>query len=201
MTGIEKACFLIWKMMQLTLIFHLLSLCGAVIFGVGPAWQTIVTLFLETSQQEKHYSLKRAFQIWRRVFKEANLSFFFFGLLLLLLNTSLYLAIQFQSLLWFSLSFIIMFVMVWLVMIVIYMTFYAVTYEIAFWENLKLSFISIFLNAKQFLLTFMVLAGVAWFTWQYKGLYLFLSFGALVVLLDIATKPNRYMIDGVIDDQ
>nr|WP_231193650.1 DUF624 domain-containing protein [Streptococcus equi] len=76
MTGIEKACFLIWKMMQLTLIFHLLSLCGAVIFGVGPAWQTIVTLFLETSQQEKHYSLKRAFQIWRRVFKEANLSFF-----------------------------------------------------------------------------------------------------------------------------
>lgn len=110
-------------------------------------------------------------------------------------------AIQFQSLLWFSLSFIIMFVMVWLVMIVIYMTFYAVTYEIAFWENLKLSFISIFLNAKQFLLTLVVLAGVAWFTWQYKGLYLFLSFGALVVLLDIATKPNRYMIDGVIDDQ
>ncbi|EGL47819.1 hypothetical protein HMPREF9964_1015, partial [Streptococcus dysgalactiae subsp. equisimilis SK1249] len=33
MNGIEKACFVIWKMIQLTLIFHLLTLVGLIIFG------------------------------------------------------------------------------------------------------------------------------------------------------------------------
>lgn len=37
MNGIEKTCFLIWKMIQLTLIFHLLSLAGLIVFGVGSA--------------------------------------------------------------------------------------------------------------------------------------------------------------------
>ncbi|MGS7170709.1 YesL family protein [Streptococcus pyogenes] len=200
MNGIEKTCFLIWKMIQLTLIFHLLSLAGLIVFGVGPAWQTIVTLFLKTPQEENHYSLKRAVQLWKSYFKEANLRFGLFALTFLFLTFNLHWAVQFPSLFWFTVSFLIVIAMVWLTMTYLYMVFYAVSYEITLWNNMKLAFISVFLSFKSFLLMLSVLLGITLVTWQYKGLYLFLTFGALVFCLDFVTKANRRLVDGVIDE-
>ncbi|HEP6147543.1 TPA: YesL family protein [Streptococcus pyogenes] len=200
MNGIEKTCFLIWKMIQLTLIFHLLSLAGLIVFGVGPAWQTIVTLFLKTPQEENHYSLKRAVQLWKSYFKEANLRFDLFALTFLFLTFNLHWAVQFPSLFWFTVSFLIVIAMVWLTMTYLYMVFYAVSYEINLWNNMKLAFISVFLSFKSFLLMLSVLLGITLVTWQYKGLYLFLTFGALVFCLDFVTKANRRLVDGVIDE-
>ncbi|VGV54370.1 YesL family protein [Streptococcus pyogenes] len=200
MNGIEKICFLIWKMIQLTLIFHLLSLAGLIVFGVGPAWQTIVTLFLKTPQEENHYSLKRAVQLWKSYFKEANLRFGLFALTFLFLTFNLHWAVQFPSLFWFTVSFLIVIAMVWLTMTYLYMVFYAVSYEINLWNNMKLAFISVFLSFKSFLLMLSVLLGIILVTWQYKGLYLFLTFGALVFCLDFVTKANRRLVDGVIDE-
>ncbi|HEQ3795321.1 TPA: YesL family protein [Streptococcus pyogenes] len=200
MNGIEKTCFLIWKMIQLTLIFHLLSLAGLIVFGVGPAWQTIVTLFLKTPQEENHYSLKRAVQLWKSYFKEANLRFGLFALAFLFLTFNLHWAVQFPSLFWFTVSFLIVIAMVWLTMTYLYMVFYAVSYEINLWNNMKLAFISVFLSFKSFLLMLSVLLGITLVTWQYKGLYLFLTFGALVFCLDFVTKANRRLVDGVIDE-
>ncbi|HHJ2320835.1 TPA: YesL family protein [Streptococcus pyogenes] len=200
MNGIEKTCFLIWKMIQLTLIFHLLSLAGLIVFGVGPAWQTIVTLFLKTPQEENHYSLKRAVQLWKSYFKEANLRFGLFALTFLFLTFNLHWAVQFPSLFWFTVSFLIVIAMVWLTMTYLYMVFYAVSYEINLWNNMKLAFISVFLSFKSFLLMLSVLLGITLVTWQHKGLYLFLTFGALVFCLDFVTKANRRLVDGVIDE-
>lgn len=200
MNGIEKTCFLIWKMIQLTLIFHLLSLAGLIVFGVAPAWQTIVTLFLKTPQEENHYSLKRAVQLWKSYFKEANLRFGLFALTFLFLTFNLHWAVQFPSLFWFTVSFLIVIAMVWLTMTYLYMVFYAVSYEINLWNNMKLAFISVFLSFKSFLLMLSVLLGITLVTWQYKGLYLFLTFGALVFCLDFVTKANRRLVDGVIDE-
>ncbi|HFD5097682.1 TPA: YesL family protein [Streptococcus pyogenes] len=200
MNGIEKTCFLIWKMIQLTLIFHLLSLAGLIVFGVGPAWQTIVTLFLKTPQEENHYSLKRAVQLWKSYFEEANLRFGLFALTFLFLTFNLHWAVQFPSLFWFTVSFLIVIAMVWLTMTYLYMVFYAVSYEINLWNNMKLAFISVFLSFKSFLLMLSVLLGIILVTWQYKGLYLFLTFGALVFCLDFVTKANRRLVDGVIDE-
>ncbi|QCK29070.1 YesL family protein [Streptococcus pyogenes] len=200
MNGIEKTCFLIWKMIQLTLIFHLLSLAGLIVFGVGPAWQTIVTLFLKTPQEENHYSLKRAVQLWKSYFKKANLRFGLFALTFLFLTFNLHWAVQFPSLFWFTVSFLIVIAMVWLTMTYLYMVFYAVSYEINLWNNMKLAFISVFLSFKSFLLMLSVLLGITLVTWQYKGLYLFLTFGALVFCLDFVTKANRRLVDGVIDE-
>ncbi|HEP1429479.1 TPA: YesL family protein [Streptococcus pyogenes] len=200
MNGIEKACFVIWKMIQLTLIFHLLTLAGLIVFGVGPAWQTIVTLFLKTPQEENHYSLKRAVQLWKSYFKEANLRFGLFALTFLFLTFNLHWAVQFPSLFWFTVSFLIVIAMVWLTMTYLYMVFYVVSYEINLWNNMKLAFISVFLSFKSFLLMLSVLLGIILVTWQYKGLYLFLTFGALVFCLDFVTKANRRLVDGVIDE-
>ncbi|HEP5700781.1 TPA: YesL family protein [Streptococcus pyogenes] len=200
MNGIEKTCFLIWKMIQLTLIFHLLSLAGLIVFGVGPAWQTIVTLFLKTPQEENHYSLKRAVQLWKSYFKEANLRFGLFALTFLFLTFNLHWAVQFPSLFWFTVSFLIVIAMVWLTITYLYMVFYAVSYEINLWNNMKLAFISVFLSFKSFLLMLSVLLGITLMTWQYKGLYLFLTFGALVFCLDFVTNANRRLVDGVIDE-
>ncbi|HHD4962165.1 TPA: YesL family protein [Streptococcus pyogenes] len=200
MNGIEKTCFLIWKMIQVTLIFHLLSLAGLIVFGVGPAWQTIVTLFLKTPQEENHYSLKRAVQLWKSYFKEANLRFGLFALTFLFLTFNLHWAVQFPSLFWFTVSFLIVIAMVWLTITYLYMVFYAVSYEINLWNNMKLAFISVFLSFKSFLLMLSVLLGITLVTWQYKGLYLFLTFGALVFCLDFVTKANRRLVDGVIDE-
>ncbi len=149
MNGIEKTCFLIWKMIQLTLIFHLLSLAGLIVFGVGPAWQTIVTLFLKTSQEENHYSLKSAVQLWKSYFKEANLRFGLFALTFLFLTFNLHWAVQFPSLFWFTVSFLIVIAMVWLTMTYLYMVFYAVSYEISLYQRL-FKFQILFTHAERF---------------------------------------------------
>lgn len=200
MSGVEKACFAMWKMIQLTLIFHLFTICGALLLGFGPAWQTIVALSLETNQEEKHYSLARAFELWKSNFMDANIRFLSCALVFGALGINLHLALQFQSILWLVLSFVIMLVMLWIIFLWFYMSFYAATYDITLIDNAKLAFMSIFLSFKQFLLTVSVLLGVFFVTWQYKGLYLFLSFGALVFLLDRVTKPNRDLVDGAIND-
>ncbi|CRH93574.1 Predicted integral membrane protein [Chlamydia trachomatis] len=79
-------------------------------------------------------------------------------------------------------------------MMYVYVTFYNAEYDIPLWENIKLSFISVFLSFKQFLLTMFALFGVLALTWQYKGLYLFLTFGLLVLFLHQVTQPNRQLV-------
>lgn len=199
MTGVEKLFYITWKLMQLTFLFHLLTILGGVVFGIGPAWETIVTLFLETKSYEKNYSIKRAFSVWKSSFVKANLCFWLFSFIAVFLVFNLYWSIQFQNLLFWMVSFLIMLAIVIDFMMYVYLIFYNAEYDIPFWENIKLSFISVFLSFKQFLLTMLALFGVLVLTWQYKGLYLFLTFGLLVLFLHQVTQPNRQLIDQMIE--
>lgn len=195
MSGLEKLFYSIWKMMQLTLIFHLLSFCGLILFGVGPAWHTILELFISSESHQKHYSLKEAFRIWTSHFKESNLYFLTFlsGLVFLVLN--LHLAIQLEGLLFFSLTFIIAVAIICLLLTYLQASIFLVHYEIAFWDNLKLSFMSLFISFRKILEMLGLILLILALTWQFKGLYLFLTYGLLVYGLDYVTKPSLQLVD------
>lgn len=83
-----------WLMIRLTLLFHLLSLCGLFLFGWGPAFHTIMAEFLETKQPGGELDFKRAFQTWKAHFKTGNLYFLTFIAVLALLSYNVYLSVQ-----------------------------------------------------------------------------------------------------------
>lgn len=196
MPGIEKIVYLVWKMIQLSMIFHLLCLCGGIVFGIGPALQTIVTLQQETPQEDINYSLKKAFAIWKTNFKKSNVAFWMVTILAAFLTYNLYLSVQLQSIIWFAISFLLTFVLLMLVVLYTYFLFYEAAYEISIKENIKLSFASVFINFKSFVMTAVALIGICALTWQYKGLYLFLFYGLFVFVTGYLTKENRQFVDG-----
>lgn len=196
MSGIEKILYTAWKMIQLTLLFHLLSLCGGIVLGIGPALQTIVILQQQTPQEEMHYSIKEAFAIWKVSFKKSNLAFWLLAILFVFLSYNLFVSVQLQSIIWLAISFLLICVLLTLAVLYTYFLFYEAVYEIPLKENLKLSFFSVFISFKSLVMTIMALIGICALTWQYKGLYLFLFYGLLVFVTAYTTKENRQFIDG-----
>ncbi|MGT2933126.1 YesL family protein [Streptococcus catagoni] len=199
MSGIEKLCNGVWKMIQLTLIFHLLTICGGIVFGLGPAWQTLINLQTQWDQKDAKRDMKTIFSIWKANFLKANYIFFSFFLLLGFLSYNLYLALQIKEIFFLALTFLLVVAILLSYLLYIYMTFYNCFYEISLWNNAKLSFMSLFLSGKA-LLTQIILTVAVWgITWQYKGLYLFISFGLLAIMMDKLTKGNRKIVDGKVD--
>lgn len=92
-------------------------------------------------------------------------------------------------------------VICFLLVIYPYTVLYDLTYEIPYWENLKLAFISVFLNFKAFLVTLLAIAVILVITWFYKGLLLFGTFGVLVYAIVGLTKDTRIYIDGKLEDE
>ncbi|KHD45951.1 YesL family protein [Streptococcus hongkongensis] len=200
MSGLEKLFYTIWKMMQLTLIFHVLCLSGLILFGIGPAWQTIISLYFTSDVEAKNYSIKTAFDLWKDNFKRANGYFLSLLLVLCFLAINLHLAIQLQGLIFFCLTFIIGAVMVFFVLLYLYVSLYDVLYDIAIWDNIKLAFISLFFSFRKLLELLASLVITIAVTWKFKGLFLFLSFGLFVFVLDYVSKSNRKIVDDMTYD-
>ncbi|MFI3887977.1 YesL family protein [Streptococcus parauberis] len=195
MSGLEKLFYSIWKMMQLTLIFHLLSSFGLILFGMGPAWHTILELFNISESHQKNYSLKEAFKIWSSHFKESNLYFLSFINCLVFLGLNLHLAIQLEGLVFFVLTFLIVVAMIGLTLTYLQSSIFLVHYEISFWDNLKLSFMSLFISFRKVIEMLGLILLILALTWQFKGLYLFLTYGLLVYGLNYVTKPTLQLVD------
>lgn len=80
--GLVKAFRLIWAVIKLNLFFVLFTMMGAVLFGVGPAFQTISDLIEEEGLSYEDQTFRKALRCWKQNFWRANARFYlFFGLL------------------------------------------------------------------------------------------------------------------------
>lgn len=143
-TGIQRLFYVIWTIIKLNLYFLLFSLMGGVVFGIGPAFQTMNDLLTEQGINYQEITFKRFLSGWKKNFKRGNLHFSLFAALTFVLAYNLYLAAQIQGLLWMIITFLLFFVLLLVGVLFLYTTQYETSYDISTGNLLKLAFISVF---------------------------------------------------------
>ncbi|MBS6430431.1 YesL family protein [Enterococcus raffinosus] len=194
-TGIQRLFYVIWTIIKLNLYFLLFSLMGGVVFGIGPAFQTMNDLLTEQGINYQEITFKRFLSGWKKNFKRGNLHFSLFAALTFVLAYNLYLAAQIQGLLWMIITFLLFFVLLLVGVLFLYTTQYETSYDISTGNLLKLAFISVFLNFGVFLKVLFGVVSIFVLTWYFKGLMLFATCSLLVIWSGYATKDNRQLVD------
>ncbi|MGM0216268.1 YesL family protein [Enterococcus sp. AZ109] len=194
-SGIQRLFYVVWTIIKLNLYFLLFSFMGGLVFGIGPAFQTMSDLLTEYGINYQEVTFKNFLAGWKANFKRGNLHFGLFAVLTFVLAYNLYLAAQIQGLLWLIIAFLLFFVLLMVLVLFLYTTLYETSYEISTLNLLKLAFISVFLNFGVFLKVLFGVASILAITWYCKGLIVFAAFSLLVIWSGYATKDNRILVD------
>ena len=124
---------------------------GAVLFGVGPAFQTISDLIEEEGLSYEDQTFRRPFAAGSKTFGEPTPVFIYFSVLLAIAAYNLYLSSQIQGLLWLMIDFLLVVVeVVSLVLLYLYSLLFESIYETSLLNTIKLAFVSLFLNSCTF---------------------------------------------------
>lgn len=193
-SGIQRLFYVVWMIIKLNLYFVLFTLIGGVLFGAGPAFQTMTDLLMEHGIDYQQVTFKGFMSQWRKNFKRSNVHFLLFAGISFFLGYNLYLSAQIQGLLWLVIDFVLVFVLLLLTVFYLYVTQYETKYEITHFNLFKLAFVSVFLNFSAFLKVLFGLISILVLTWFFKGLLLFATFALIAVWSGFATKDNRFMV-------
>ena len=193
--ALEEFFIRIWVVVKLTLIFWLLALSGLLVLGIGPAFKVVTELYLEHGFEYKLISVKQAYQVFKRDFLRADLIFWFYTALSLLLAYNLYLSVQIQGLMFIVIDFILFFGITYLMTAFEYSMIFDSQFDISFGNLLKMSFISNFISFKTYLKLLFVILVICVLTWRFKGLILFGLIGLLQVYSLSVTKDWRLKIE------
>ena len=142
--GLVKAFRLIWAVIKLNLFFVLFTMMGAVLFGVGPAFQTISDLIEEEGLSYEDQTFRKALRCWKQNFWRANARFYLFFGLLAIAAYNLYLSSQIQGLLWLMIDFLLVVVSGLLVLLYLYSLLFESIYETSLLNTIKLAFVVYF---------------------------------------------------------
>lgn len=195
-SSLEKGFSLVWAIVKLNLQFIGLTLLGGVIFGLGPAFQTISDLIQTFELDYREQTWRFAFNRFKANFIKSNLHFYLFFFFSLVVGYNLYLATQIQGLLWLVIDFVLLVILSLLSVYYLYLLITESTYDLTLSDLLKLSFISLFLDFGVFMKILIGLVGIIAFTWSMKGLLLFSSFSLSVFWVHALSRKTRAVIDG-----
>lgn len=199
-SGLVKGFRMIWAIMKLNLFFVGMTLAGGIVFGIGPAFYTVSSLIESDGLAYEAQTFRKSWQIWKAGFWRANKQFYLFLGLTAFLTYNLYLATQFQGLMWLVVSFILFVVIGLSILLYLLSVTFDACYELSFANNLKLSFISLFLRMCTCLKLIFGLAGILLITWTMKGLLLFGTFSLLLLWVHGALKQERELIERDLTD-
>ncbi|MGX7024239.1 YesL family protein [Vagococcus hydrophili] len=194
-TGLERAFKVSWLVIKLNLFFHLFSLMGAIVFGIGPSIQMVSDLFQLSEFDYKEVTLKKAFEIWKKHFVRSNGQFLLFVGVAAVLAYNLYLSVQMLGMVWLMLDFILIVALMLLYLAYQYVISYETTYEMPFIQVIKLAFISVFFSFGTFFKLLLGVVTIGFITWQMKGLFVFATFSLLIMWSVIATKKIRDVVN------
>lgn len=137
----------IYISMLISGIFILLSLSGGLIFGMGPAGMTVMSLIEAYGDDYKSYGLREAWDLFKTNFRKGNQVFLSFLTLYLLLTYGIYLMVQLpqQSLLYIIVGLMdLIFLLVLPFVYALYLKI-QVHFELSYQNSIKLAFITLFL--------------------------------------------------------
>ena len=92
----------VYVAMLVTGIFWVLTICGGVLLGVGPASATIMSLYAENGMTYKDYHWSRAWELFKENLRPANQVFYTFFAIEGILLYGMYLMIQIPHLNFFQ---------------------------------------------------------------------------------------------------
>lgn len=192
---IDKGFKGVWLIVKLNLLFVLFSLCGLVVFGVGPALQMMNDLFVESEFDYKEITFHKAWISFKSHFVRSNQLFWLYNGCLAILFYNLYLSVQLKGLLWLIIDFLLLTMSLLIFVSYQYVLVYESEYELPILQLIKLSCISVFLSFSSFLKLLIGIAMILGFSWGMKGLFLFATFALWTVWNNVATKHNREFVE------
>lgn len=194
-SGIQRLFYFAWSLIKLNLFFIGGLLCGGVILGIGPSFQSISDLFYEHRLDYQEITIKKMWQRFKANFKTSNLDFYFFAVVLFILGYNLYLAIQIKGLIWLMIDFVLIFAFLLVMSAYLLLLTFRSRYEISFNNILKLCFVSLFLKLTTFAKLAFGILSIGVLTYYFKGLLLFASFSLLVVFGQASTLKTQDWLD------
>lgn len=193
--ALETFFIRIWVIVKLTLFFWILTATGLVVAGIGPALKVITILYLSYDFDYKSITLREAFQLFRKEFARANLIFWIYTAILILLSYNLYLSVQISGLLFLVVDFILFFALIFVIIAFEYALLIDSQFKISIKNLIGLSFISNFVNFMTYLKLLVGLVLILALTYQFKGLILFGMIGLLQVYCVAVTKDWRNHVE------
>ena len=173
----------VYTVMKMSLMFWVLTLMGGIILGVGPAFMIIMGMYHEHGWEYRAYAWGNLGILFKTHFKRGNALFYSVLLPQILIAYNIYLATQVRHPLFFVLDFMLIAMIIFLSIAYIYGLMIQASYEIDFYNLLKLSVISVFVNFFKIFRILMLMMCVLALTYRYKGLILFGSVGLFIVLM------------------
>lgn len=173
----------VYTVMKMSLMFWVLTLMGGIILGVGPAFMIIMGMYHEHGWEYRAYAWGNLGILFKTHFIRGNALFYSVLLPQILIAYNIYLATQVRHPLFFVLNFMLIAMIIFLSIAYIYGLMIQASYEIDFYNLLKLSVISVFVNFFKIFRILMLMMCVLALTYRYKGLILFGSVGLFIVLM------------------
>ncbi len=194
-SGLEKGFNICWLIVKLNLFFHLFSLLGGIVFGIGPSIQMVSDLFQESHFDTKEITFKRAFELWKGHFVRSNGQFLLFVSLFGILVYNLYISVQLVGLVWLMIDFLLIAAVLFIYVAYQYIISYETSYDMPFFQVIKLACISVFFGFGTFWKLLLGVVTIGFITWQMKGLIVFATISLLIMWSVIATKKIRETVN------
>lgn len=177
-----------YVVLRLNLYFWLLTIMGGGIFGIGPAFLTIVKLFLTFRWEYQELTWKNVFSTFKSSYKRGN--FFFCGFLLLgvILSYNLYFSLQINHLLFLVIDFLLIFALFLMVISFLFTLFIESQYEATMKNVWKLSFLLFFMDFWTLIQLGVLLIGISIITFYNPALILFGSISLFIILASFISK-------------
>jgi uncharacterized membrane protein YesL len=171
-----------YTILLLNLYFWLLSLIGALILGVGPAFLTLVKLFVNHGWDYKEIKLKTVFKHFKESFVRGNLFFYGSFLIIAVLGYNLSLSIQQTQLLFLMVDFLLIFAMIITTITFIYTLLIESKYETSLMNAWKLALMLFFWDFWTLVKFCAIICVIGWLTYHNPALILFGSFSLFTVI-------------------
>jgi uncharacterized membrane protein YesL len=180
--------------MRLNLLFLFLALIGLGVFGFGPAYYAIVSLFQEgqwdLKKQKKMFS--RGWAFYKEEFFRINRISLSYLAAIIILAINLVIAVHQKGMLFFSLTLFIIFFMIALALAFQYAIFLETRYVMSMKNNFMIAIAAIFANMKELVVQIGGTIVIAIVTLKFPALILFGAF-ALQMVWSTYTFQKRFL--------
>ncbi|HEO8418224.1 TPA: DUF624 domain-containing protein [Yersinia enterocolitica] len=177
-----------YVVLRLNLYFWLLTIMGGGIFGIGPAFLTIVKLFQACRWDYQELTWKNVFSTFKSSYKRGN--FFFGGFLLLgvILSYNLYFSLQINHLLFLIIDFLLIFALFLMAISFLFTLFVESQYEATIKNVWKLALLLFFMDFWTLLKLGGLFAAISILTFYNPALILFGSVSLFIILASSISK-------------
>ncbi|WP_125588229.1 YesL family protein [Companilactobacillus jidongensis] len=187
----------IYTIIKLNLIFWVLAFAGGLVAGIGPSLLTVSELYYTNEFDYREITFNTAWSKFKTNFKKGNTIFWTFTAVEIFLSYSLYTSVQLHGLIFIVSDFVIIAMLLLAFCLFWYVMNIQSGFTINYLNSLKLAFAHFFYNFFDNVKEIFGLAIIIGVTYRYKGLILFASISAMILITHAIGKNWLKHVDEV----